>query len=66
MHFFTFLLFYSIPFTLFYFFKRLLSLDIRGEGINEDESREPRPNSFVFSIVRKTLIKAFSLIKDNI
>ncbi len=37
--------------------RRTPSLDIRVEGINEDESREPRPNSFVFSIVRKTPVK---------
>jgi len=35
------------------------SLDFREEGFNEEESGNPRPNGFVFSIVRETLVKSF-------
>ncbi len=36
---------------------RTPSLDIRVEGFNENEGSEPKPDSFIFSIVRKTPVK---------
>ncbi len=44
---------------------RTPSLDIRGEGINENEGSEPRPDSFIFSIVRKTLVRIFYFSKGQ-
>ena len=37
------------------------SLGFRKEGFNEEESGNPRPNGFVFSIVRKTLVEIAKL-----
>ena len=38
---------------------RTPSLDIGGKVFNENEGNGPRPDSFIFSIVRKTPVKAF-------
>ena len=38
---------------------RMPSLDFREEGFDEEESSNPRPNGFVFSIVRETHVKSF-------